>query len=687
MNYLSRNEERSAMKTFLNTHRKMKWGILCIAGLLIAILLFLAFIDGNVLKPMVARAVSARTGRHAVIAGDLKLRLFSLTPSAEINGLSLTNPPWAEKPLMFEAKQVALSVSLGRLLRGQVVIPQIKVVEPVINLERDAQGRASWNFESAAGTPKGSTNPAKIPTIRSLLIQNGQLQVLDHIRKLRFGGSLVADEQSGQDDPSAFKVRAKGTLNEKPFSLDASGGPLLNLAPEKPYSFTTHVSAADIKLESHVTVLKPFDLSLLEVSFVVGGKDLADLYYLTGLALPNTATYRLAARVHVSGTTFRAENLSGRVGSSDLEGSVLVEVGGKRPKLTGKLMSRSLNLVDLAPSLGQPAEAADTLSGPKVPNGKKSSKRSQETAQRSGEPAPKAAEWVLPDADLQVERVRGMDADVTYEAASVRAPKLHTTKVDFHLVLNDGVLSLDPLRFVLDQGTFSGTVRIDARSEVPESSLDMRIADVDLSQFKTAKMTEAPLSGLLMGRFKIQGTGGSIHKFASTADGAISLIIPDGKINEAMAELTGINVTQGIGLLLTKKDTQTPIRCSVIDFQAQNGMLNAKNFFLDTTDVLITGRGSVHLGDERLDLAVQGNPKTIRFTRIRAPITVKGTLAHPAIGVDAGKLAKQGAVATALGTLLTPFAAIIAFIDPGHPKNKDCAASFSAVSAPVSMAQ
>jgi AsmA family protein len=660
------------MKAFLTTHRKTLWAIGLIVGVLITTFLVLAFIDGNLLKPAVARAISARTGRHAVIAGDLKLHLLSWTPSAEVNGLSLTNPDWADKPLMFEAKQIALSVSIGRLLRGQIVIPQIKLIDPVFNLERDSRGRASWNLDSAAGVSKGNAKPAKIPTIRSLVIQNGHLRVLDQIRKLRFGGSLVADDESGKSDASAFKVQAKGTLNEKPFKLDANGGPLLNLAPDKPYSFALQVTAADIKLDTHVTVLKPFDLSLLDVSFVVSGKDLADVYYLTGLALPNTPTYRLAASVHVSGTTVRVANLNGRVGSSDLEGSLRVETGGPRPKLQGKLMSRSLNLIDLAPSLGQPAEATDTLSGPKVP---------------PGEPAAKAADWVLPDADLQVERVRGMDADVTYEAASVRAPKLHTTKVDFHLVLNNGILTLDPLRFVLDQGTFGGSVRIDAHSDVPQSAIDMRIANVDLGQFKTAKMTEAPLSGALMGRIKIQGSGGSIHKFASTADGAISIIIPNGNINEAMAELTGINVTEGVGLLLAKKDTQTAIRCSVIDFQAQDGTLNAKNLFIDTTDVLINGRGSVHLGDERLDLQVQGNPKKLRLTRIRAPITIKGTLAHPAIGVDAAKLAKQGAVAAALGTLLTPLAAIIAFVDPGLAKNKDCAASLSSVSVSASVTQ
>ncbi len=661
------------------------WAMVVIAGVVITTFLLLAFVDGNVFKPAVARAISARTGRQAVIAGDLKLHLLSWTPSAEIDGLSLTNPEWADKPLMFEVKQIGLSVSLGRLLRGQIVIPQIKLIDPVFNLERDSRGRASWNFDSAAGVPKGNTKPAKIPTIRSLLIQNGHLHVLDQIRKLRFGGSLVADDESGKSDAAAFKVQAKGTLNEKPFRLDANGGPLLNLAPEKPYSFAMQVTAADIKLDTHVTVLKPFDLSLLDASFVVSGKDLADVYYLTGLALPNTPSYRLAASVHVSGTTFRAANLNGRVGSSDLEGSLRVETGGPRPKLQGRLMSRSLNLIDLAPSLGQPAEATDTLSGPKVPPDKKTPKRSKEAVPRTdGESTPKAADWVLPDADLQVERVRGMDADVTYEAASVRAPKLHTTKVDFHLVLNNGILTLEPLRFALDQGTFSGSVRIDARSDIPQSAIDMRIADVDLGQFKTAKMTDAPLSGALMGRVKIQGSGGSIHKFASTAEGAISMIIPTGQINEAMAELTGINVTEGVGLLLAKKDTQTAIRCSVIDFQAQDGSLNAKNLFIDTPDVLINGRGSVHLGDERLDLEVQGNPKKLRLTRIRAPITIKGTMAHPAIGVDAGKLAKQGAVATALGTLLTPLAAIIAFVDPGLAKNKDCAASLSSVSVSAS---
>jgi AsmA family protein len=122
----------------------------------------------------------------------------------------------------------------------------------------------------------------------------------------------------------------------------------------------------------------------------------------------------------------------------------------------------------------------------------------------------------------------------------------------------------------------------------------------------------------------------------------------------------------------------------VMDFQAQQGTLAEKTFFVDTTNVLISGRGDINLQDEKLNLELKGDPKHIRFTRIRAPITVGGTLSHPSVGVDVKKLAGQGAVAAALGTLLTPVAAVIAFIDPGLAKNKDCASALSQTTEPVS---
>jgi uncharacterized protein involved in outer membrane biogenesis len=75
---------------------------------------------------------------------------------------------------MFSAKRITISVSVGRLLRGQIVLPQVDVLEPTVNLERDAQGRASWELGTVAGTPNHDATPAMLPTVRRLTIDAGK---------------------------------------------------------------------------------------------------------------------------------------------------------------------------------------------------------------------------------------------------------------------------------------------------------------------------------------------------------------------------------------------------------------------------------------------------------------------------------------------------------------------------------
>jgi AsmA family protein len=668
-------DPEASMADFFYTHPKLKWSGIVLLALVLAIGIFLAFFNWNWLRPALAREITAQTGRPAAIDGDLKVHLWSWNPTAEVNGLSVENTPWADRHLMFGAKRITVSVSVARLLRGQLVLPQIDLVQPVINLERDSKGRASWELGTKVGTPNHDTKPAKLPAILSLTVEDGKLHVVDQIRKLTFSGSLVAAEQQGKDDPSAFKVRCSGTLNAKPFRLDANGGPLLALQPDKPYAFSAHLTASDIDLEAHVSVAKPFDLGLLDIKFVVTGDDLADVFYLTGLALPNTPKYRLAATVHAAGTTFTVDDLKGRLGSSDIAGRVQVQTAGARPKLTAKLTSNTLNIADLAPTLGQPAPKANSLSASTPAPAKHAGKSRQAPAASAADDSsapPSNDGRLLPDADLQVNRVRGMDADVTYQAGAVTAPKVPMKEVGFHLQLDGGLLTINPLSFTLDAGKFSGKVQIDARNAVPLTDIDMRIENVDLSQFKSAAMKQAPLQGKLAGRFQFHGAGSSIHKFASASDGALSVVIPHGQISGVIAELTGINVLKGLGLLLSKGQEQTDIRCGIVDFKDHQGSLNTTTVYVDTTDVLITGRGKITLADENIDLALQGDPKKLRFLRLRSPISLHGTLLHPAVGLKADKLAEQAGVATALGVLLTPVAAAIAFIDPGLAKNKDC---------------
>ncbi|HVK43153.1 MAG TPA: AsmA family protein, partial [Phenylobacterium sp.] len=147
-----------------------------------------------------------------------------------------------------------------------------------------------------------------------------------------------------------------------------------------------------------------------------------------------------------------------------------------------------------------------------------------------------------------------------------------------------------------------------------------------------------------------------------------------GEIREAFAELLGINVVKGLGLLLAKDQSKTDLRCAVAHFQAKDGVLTANQIVFDTEPVLGTGRGSINLATERIDFRIAGHPKEPRLIRLMAPITIKGPIKSPKLGVEAGTAVAQGGIAALLTTLVTPLAVILPFIDLGLAKDAACGA-------------
>jgi uncharacterized protein involved in outer membrane biogenesis len=266
-----------------------------------------------------------------------------------------------------------------------------------------------------------------------------------------------------------------------------------------------------------------------------------------------------------------------------------------------------------------------------------------------------------------------MDADVRFAARSIDAGKLPLKEVFFHVKLDSGVLTVAPVAFELPQGQISGSVRIDARQPIARSEIDMRIRNVQLDQLKgKAPGAKPPLGGELQGRAVLKGSGDSVHAFMAGADGTVTIVLPSGEIRAAFAELTGINVSRGLGLLLTKDEDRTEIRCGLADFTVQDGTMHTRKVVFDTHNVLVKGSGEIRLGPEELDLAIKGEPKKLRLLRLRTPVEINGHLRQPSFGINAGKTIKQGAVAAAIGVAATPLAAVLAFVDPGAAKDAKC---------------
>src|SRR5690606_24300600 len=111
------------------------------------------------------------------------------------------------------------------------------------------------------------------------------------------------------------------------------------------------------------------------------------------------------------------------------------------------------------------------------------------------------------------------------------------------------------------------------------------------------------------------------------------LVVPQGRIRAAFAELLGINVTAGLGKLLSGDTGTSEIRCAVADFTVRSGVARARTFVIDTTPVLAQGSGTIDLGAETMNLRIDGETKEARLIRLWAPITIQGPLTAPRIGV------------------------------------------------------
>jgi uncharacterized protein involved in outer membrane biogenesis len=633
-----------------------------VLAILVAWVLFLWLFDWSPLTGPLASLASHALHRKVQI-GRFSAHLLHRSPTISVQDLRIANASWVKSGRdLAQIPRVSTAIDLGRLFGGHVVLSLLEIDDPRLDLESDAQGRASWEFNAEAENPANKKPAGKLPHLPAVTlftVRGGSLKINDAEHKLHFEGSVAANENAAHPELEPLRIQGHGELNGEPFDLTFQGSALFNLRVDRPYSFATEVRAGPMVAKAQGEIDKPFDLAHFGAALDVHGDNLAGLYYLTGLALPFTPPFQFSGHMRNDGGHFGTQDMRARIGQSDMQGTLAIDSTGVRPLLTGDLISHALNLSDLAPTLGAgvPNESGkDSLQAP------------------ASQPAPTG---LLPDYKFEFDRLRAMDAQLKLRADAVKASSVPIKALTINLHLKEGVLSIDPLDFTLPQGHLTGAVGLDTQHGTGLTALDLRMQNVDLAQFKGAKMASAPIDGTLLSRIQLKGEGNSVHQMLASADGTITAIIPHGDIRQAFAELTGINVAQGLGLLLTGSQKQSTINCGIAAFRVQHGVARAEPIDISTSTVEITGSGDFDFDSEKLHIELHGQPKKLSPLRVRAPILIGGTFAKPSIGLVPGTLLAQAGVAAVLGAVATPAAAVLAFVDPGLSKNKDCEALLS----------
>lgn len=616
--------------------RSLQWtGGILLAPVVLATL-FIAVFGWNWLRGPLERMALEQTGRVLALRGDLTVTLGWPLPRLQAKAVAFANPPWAREKQMLTADAVDIAVDFPQLLRRQVAFPEVRLTRPVVFLEHGADGRKSWLLDR-----QQQDESARI-LIGRLALDGGTLGYDDLAHQTSIRSALSTEGLSpGDTGEPGVSFNAQGQYKGLALVALGRGGPVLAIRDEStPYAVKIDATLGRTGVRADGTVTSLLQFSAVDMQLALKGDSLAQLFPLLGLALPATPPYATQGRLVHQGTTWRYEKFAGRVGASDIAGSLQVDTGGPRPALSGDLVSQLLDLQDLGPVIG-------------------------------ARPGQTARARVLPDLPFSTERWRSVDAQVSLRAKTLRRPKeLPLEDLQVHLGLRDAVLTLDPLRFGVAGGQLNAVVTLDGRKDPIQAHAQVRARKILLAQlFPTVNLTQTSI-GQINGEFDLAGSGNSVGRMLATSHGKVGLVVVGGEISKLLMEKIGLHLWEILALKVTG-DRRIKVRCGVADFDVRQGVMQAEALIFDTEVTTIIGSGSIDLGQERLDLTLNPKTKNTSPLALRSPIYLRGSFGHPVAEVDKVRVATRALGAVALG-LVNPLLTLIPLIDAGPGQDSDC---------------
>ncbi|SNY80325.1 AsmA family protein [Enterobacter sp. CC120223-11] len=667
--------------------RKALTIILATIVLLIVVLwIIIATFDWNRLKPTINRKVTAELNRPFAIRGDLGVvwerqpgesgwRSWVPWPHVHADDIILGNPPDIPEITMVHLPRVEATLAPLALLTKTVYLPWIKLVQPDARIIRLSEKTNNWTFSlaSSSDNPKDAQPSAWSFRLDNILFDRGRIKVDDKVTRADIeifvdplGKPLAFSEVTGDkgksDGPKpgdyVFGLKAEGRYNGQPLTGTGKIGGMLALKSEgTPFPVQADFRSGNTRVAFSGTVNDPMKMAGVDLRLKFSGDSLGQLYDLTGIVLPDTPPFEtdghLVAKIDTEkGSVFDYRNFNGRIGDSDIHGTLKYSMIKPRPKLEGDMESKQLRLADLGPLIG-----VDSGKGTK-------SKEVKKDIQPAGK--------VLPYDRFETDKWDAMDADVRFKGGRIEhGGTLPLSNLSTHVILERGDLRLQPLKFGMANGTINANIHLAGNKKPMQGEADIQARRLRLKELMPNVELMQKTIGEMNGDAQLRGTGNSVAALLGSSDGNLKLLMNDGVVSRNLMEILGLNVGNFIiGQIFG--DDEVRVNCAAANVNIRNGVARPQILAFDTQNALINVTGNASFASEQMDLTIDPESKGIRIITLRSPLYVRGTFKNPDYGVKPGPLIVRGAVAAALATLVTPAAALLALISPSEGDANQC---------------
>jgi len=613
--------------------KKVLIGIGVFVVVLVAALLIIPpLIPVDVYKEQLTSQVRDATGRELVIKGDMS---FSLLPSVgiEANDVAFANARGASTPQMATLKRLTVALRVLPLLSGEVEVDSFVLVEPVINLEVDKEGRPNWEFKAK---PTAQAAPASGERAEAGDGAGGDLGIAD-IRlgdvRLVDGTVNYFDAQSGQKE-QIEKVNLTVSLPALDQPFDAKGTATWH---DKEVALTLHAANLKDLLAGKSTTVRlgvdsePVDLAF-EGSVVNGARLQAEGD--TRLDVPSIRDLAAwaGAPIEMEGTGLGPLKIAGRLA---LKGAAVsfsnAEIALDDIKATGGFIFVSAAIPEIKGRLD--VERLDL--NPYIPPKKGAGPAGQQAPAQGGAggaAAPK--EWS--DEPIDHSALKSANADLTFTAQEIIFDKIKVGRSAVHLVLKGGRLVVDLTELALYNGAGKARIVLDGSGSTLGVEQTLELAGIKAEPFLTDAAGFDRLEGTANAHVAVKGRGNSERQIVSSLNGNGDVRFDDGAIK-------GMNLAQMVRSVSIEALSQGFGGAQKTDFTELSGTFVITNGILDNRDLLmkspllrVAGAGTSDLPKRTVDYRVE--PKVVASLEgqgatdksgIVFPVVVKGSWDDP----------------------------------------------------------
>lgn len=258
--------------------------------------------------------------------------------------------------------------------------------------------------------------------------------------------------------------------------------------------------------------------------------------------------------------------------------------------------------------------------------------------------------------DLPVATLRDLRLNGRLRAGALTWDGLKLGNVDLTVVADNGRVRFDPLRLGLYGGSLAGSASIDATGDRARIGVRQKLRDIQLGPFLGDFADVRNITGRLVADIDLAGSGRTTAELKQDLDGRLDLSIADGvyrgldvwgEIRRARAVLRREPVPA------KPADPQTVLKAVELAGPVAKGLLTTDKFIAEIPFLRLSGNLGLDLAKE----AIRGDLQALIFAAptfddgttlpdlvgARLPLTVKGPLASPKVGVDFSKMVREAA--------------------------------------------